>query len=132
MFGQKGRTSVGTDTGWACTFADEGVWLVASEMRDELNAQHILSLMHQLEDEGYVERLHEQDELRWLLSWQSVYSLSNHKSYAGSLAALNVPKIVDAVPYVESHGSLTDDDFTITVARWVDKEGRSIRFLELQ
>lgn len=78
-----------------------------------------VALLGQLEEEGFVQS---QDK-SLLLPWPSFYELLCHEEYRDSVALFGLPVIEDWCPVLNSQGSLTDPDFSITLAGWITPSG---------
>jgi len=98
--------------------------LAASELAtaQRLNAPDLPGLLEQLEDEGFALPV----EDGFLIPWDQVYILQVHSSFASSLPLLELPPATSASPVLESHHSLADPHFAITINRWHDGSGRTL------
>src|ERR1051325_7146522 len=68
----------------------------------------------QLIEEGYATP----DSDAVLLRWPSLYQLMREAAHASSIEVLNLPKLTDRVPALESRGGVSDQAFTIFVSGW--------------
>lgn len=62
----------------------------------------------------------------FLIPWDQVYALQAHFGFASSLSLSELPPATSASPVLESHHSLADPHFAITVSRWHDDSGRTL------
>ncbi len=62
----------------------------------------------------------------FLIPWDQIYALQAHSGFASSLPLLELPPATLASPVLESHDSLADPHFAITVNRWHDGSGRTL------
>lgn len=96
-------------------------WMNAPYRVNALSEQ--VALLTQLTEEGFAER--DGDALR--LPWSSLYQLLATDDYRDSLSILGLPQIEALRPKMESRGGLTDIDFSILLAGWVDSNSRPIQ-----
>jgi hypothetical protein len=87
-----------------------------------LDAPDLPGLLEQLEDEGFALPV----EDGFLIPWDQIYALQAHSGFASSLPLLELPPATGASPVLESHQSLADPHFAITVNRWHDGSGRTL------
>ena len=73
-------------------------------------------------DEGYaVER-----DAGWHVAWDGVYTLLAEADNRIDADVLGIPKPIELAPRLTSRGSLTDRDFVIATAGWLDGNGRVV------
>ena len=108
---------------WRAT--TEGLIIKSGALPDglgiDLNSTEALLLLDQLADEDMAIR---QDD-GFLLSWDQLHELVRSRVYASSIALLQLPDPIALVPQLQSRGSLTDADFSIGVAGWLDETGKA-------
>lgn len=88
---------------------------VAASLLDGVLAQWI--------DDGYAE---EEAPHGYRLSWPAVYAVIGNPDYSAQAPELGLPELLDWVPRLISRGSLSDQDFVVGIAGWLDGSGRSI------
>ncbi|KXW57566.1 RNA polymerase-associated protein RapA [Ferrovum myxofaciens] len=81
------------------------------------------ALLAQLTEEGFAER--DGDTLR--LRWGSLYQLLKTEGYQDSLPLLGLPPLEAWRPKLESLGGLTDTNFSILLAGWIDSDGNPVQ-----
>lgn len=89
-------------------------WIETLCKFNELSEQ--LALLVQLAEEGFAEPYG--DGLR--LPWDSLYQLLKSEDYQASIFLLGLPQLEDWRPKLESRGGLTDANFSILLAGWID------------
>jgi hypothetical protein len=94
--------------GWLESSADFGV---DSELK---------MLLGQLEEEGYAEA---RREIVWL-SWSDFYRAAASTEHQASVYALKLPPVEPWRPVLSSKETLVDPDFAVSIAGWLDPEGR--------
>lgn len=68
-----------------------------------------------LEEEGLLQRANE----GFLLPWDSCYQIFSREDLTGFGALLNLPEVFDDwLPYLQSHGGLSDEGFRIDLTSW--------------
>jgi len=82
-------------------------------------ASELLLLIRQLEEEGYLEA----EDDRLVLRWSDFYRLARSED-AQSIGLLDLPGIDQWSVSLASRGTLTDSDFSVVIAGWIDPEGR--------
>ena len=116
---------------WYRAWASDGLTVVRDPQRlaasvaataQLLDALDLPGLLEQLEDEGFALPV----EDGFLIPWDQVYALQAHSGFASSLPLLELPPATSASPVLESHQSLADPHFAITINRWHDGSGRTL------
>lgn len=123
----------GTRFQWLAT--SEGLLFTSQTSADDdphalgavLPSPEVATLLDQL----VTEDLATQQDRSYAMTWEQVYELSRSRAYASSLPLLLLPPYLSLVPQLQSHGSLTDPDFAIAIAGWVDATGASVRIQAL-
>ncbi len=82
-------------------------------------ASELSLLIRQLEEEGYVETEVDRHVLRWSEFYRLVRSEDTQ-----SIGLLGLPGIDQWHLSLASRGTLTDRDFSVVIAGWIDAEGR--------
>ena len=122
---------------WYRAFSDDGLAFVTDpETLDAqskatsapIDSSELESLFLQLEDEGFAEPLN----TGHLVPWARLYDLLEAPGYQSSIPILGLPAVKSYAPVLESRESLTDQDFSISIAGWHDGQGRSIGQAVLQ
>jgi superfamily II DNA or RNA helicase len=101
------------------TFADDD----SPALGAVLLSPEVATLLDQL----VTEDLAAQQDHAYAMSWEHVYELSRSRAYASSLPLLLLPPLLQLVPHLQSHGSLTDPDFAIAISGWGDATGAPAR-----
>jgi hypothetical protein len=97
-----------------------GINYTESDGSDVVPRAVIEPALVQWADEGYaVER-----DARWHVPWDAAYQLIAHADNRIDVDVLGIPKPIELAPRLISRGSLTDRDFVIATAGWVDGNGR--------
>ncbi len=116
---------------WYRTWTSDGLTVVHDPQRlvasvaataQLLDTPDLPGLLEQLEDEGFALPV----EDGFLIPWDQIYALQAHSGFASSLPLLELPPATSASPVLESHHSLTDPHFAITVSRWHDGSGHTL------
>lgn len=79
------------------------------------------TLLSQIEEEGYAVAADE----RLLLGWQEAYQLIATSEYRGCEAVLGLPEPVTLVPRLQTHGSLADHNFELSLG-WETTDARPL------
>lgn len=82
-----------------------------------------MALLAQLTEEGFAEP--DGDALR--LPWDSLYQLLAIEDYRDSISLLGLPMQEAWRPKLESRGGLTDNDFSILLAGWIDSNNSPVQ-----
>lgn len=82
-----------------------------------------VALLAQLAEEGFAEP----EDNAVLLSWESLYQLLATEDYRGSLPILGLPPLEKWHPKLGSHAGLTDPDFSILLAGWLDSNNLPVQ-----
>src|SRR5450759_3405977 len=69
------------------------------------------AFLHQLESDGYTQP----QPGGYLIPWNAIYDLLGHPDCAPSLSLLKIPDVSTYLPALESHNSLTDQAFSISI-----------------
>ena len=77
-------------------------------------------LLGQLEEEGFAE----QDAGRVRLSWHDFYRMAASPEHVGSAGVLKLPTMADWRPALSSKQTLTDSNFAVSIAGWIDPSGQ--------
>ncbi len=106
---------------FVATIQPEQSWLLNSA--DFGSQAELVMLLCQLEEEGY---------LQWgrnvlTLSWPDLYDLINDPVYHESLYLLQLPEIIAWRPVLSSNESLSDYNFSIILAGWINEHGEPVR-----
>jgi hypothetical protein len=105
-------------------FDEEGAIYAAVSEADLGNAKgsrrDTIAYLTQLNDEGFFTPLLED----WLLPWEQVYELLASAEEQTSFRLLSLPPVTSVRPILSSSGSLSDDDFKVTIQGWEDPSGR--------
>ncbi len=121
----------GTTFQWLAT--DEGVLFTLQNSAHPpvlgavLASPEIGTLLDQLVAEDLAAR---HDDV-YTMTWEQVHELSRSRAYASSLPLLEFPPFVSLVPHLQSHGSLTDPNFSIAITGWGDVDGGPVRLQAL-
>jgi hypothetical protein len=99
----------------------------APEHKKHLSANDIEAFLHQLEDEAYAQRRAD----GYLISWDAIYDLFQHRDYAPSLPLLHIPAVRSYSPVLQSRNSLADQTFSISIAAWRDEGGQRVDPVQL-
>lgn len=86
-----------------------------------LNSPEASLLLDQLADEDLASRLDD----GFLITWAQLHELVRSRAYASSLSLLQLPNPIALVPQLRSSGSLTDANFSIGIAGWLDEAGKA-------
>ncbi|RUQ40667.1 MAG: DEAD/DEAH box helicase [Candidatus Competibacteraceae bacterium] len=81
------------------------------------------ALVAQLEDEGFAER---DGDSAWI-EWANLYRLMSSPVYAECLPILGLPPVQRWRLALSSRGSLTDREFSVAIAGWIDPDDRPLR-----
>lgn len=99
-----------------------GIDYTESDGSDVIPRAIIEPALVQWADEGYaVER-----DARWHVPWDAAYQLIAHADNRIDVDVYGIPKPIELAPRLLSRGSLTDPDFVIATAGWVDGNGRVV------
>jgi len=63
----------------------------------------------------------------YTMSWEQVYEFTRSPTYVSSFALLELPPPIALAPQLQSHRGLTDHNFSIAIAGWVNAVGSSVR-----
>ena len=85
------------------------------------------ALLVQWDDDGLASR----DSDGWHIGWDALYQMIDGGAYEDVRAAAGIPDFTDAVPRLVSAGSLTDRNFSISIAGWYSATGVQIDRLSL-
>lgn len=107
---------------WSLTLEPEGLRYQASPHGHSPLAIDMEPLIVQWEDDGIASR--EGDG--WRVSWSALYEMLDGGHYQDVCAAAGIPEITGVVPRLVSAGSLTDADFSISIAGWHTKDGAPV------
>jgi SNF2-related domain/Restriction endonuclease/Helicase conserved C-terminal domain len=99
----------------------------AAQTTEFLSVGDVDDLLHQLHDDGYADA--QQDG--YLIPWEAIYGLLENTDYASSVPLLAIPNVGSFYPTLESHGSLIDKEFSITIVNWRDGAGHRIGPVQL-
>jgi hypothetical protein len=99
----------------------------AAQTAKSLASNEADDLLHQLRDDGYAQAYQD----GYLIPWEATYGLLDNSDYASSLPILAIPRIGSYYPTLESHGSLTDKDFSILIANWRNGAGHRLDSVQL-
>lgn len=83
-----------------------------------------VSLLSQLEEEGYAEMKPDDNEL--CIPWDNLYKICDSNGYQSSLHLLKIPELQQVRPVLSSKQSLADQNFLITIAGWRNPDGTPI------
>ena len=83
----------------------------------------LVSLLSQIEEEGFA-RWHDQE---LILPWAAFYELTCSQDFQSSIGLLGLPNIENWRPLLSSHGSLSDQDFSVIISGWLDSLDRPVR-----
>ncbi|MBF0141335.1 MAG: restriction endonuclease [Magnetococcales bacterium] len=83
----------------------------------------LVQFLTQIEDEGFATL----DGDTVSIAWHDLYRLMASQDYSESIGLLGLPPVECWRPTLESHGSLTDPGFSITLAGWSGPDGRRPR-----
>jgi len=114
---------------WQAT--TEGLMFKSGALPDalgvDLKSPEASLLLDQLADEDLAIR---QDD-GFLISWAQIHELVRSRAYASSISLLQLPDPIALVPQLQSSGSLTDTNFSIGVAGWLDETGKAAAVVAL-
>jgi hypothetical protein len=79
-------------------------------------------LLGQLEEEGYAETSGEVVSL----AWQDFYRVATSTEHGPSIGTLKLPRIEPWRPRLSSKETLIDQTFAVSIAGWLDPEGKSL------
>ena len=82
--------------------------------------RELAMLLGQLDEEGFAE----QDGGRVRLSWQNFYRILASPEYEGSVGVLKLPTMQAWRPALSSKQTLTDPNFAVSIAGWIDPRGQ--------
>ncbi|MFA6920936.1 MAG: SNF2-related protein [Gallionella sp.] len=106
-----------------CTKYHDANIVFSAATTDWIDAPHnfgeqreLVGLLAQLAEEGFAEV----DGPALKLSWNSLYQLLASDDYRNSISLLRLPMQEGWRPKLDSRGGLTDPDFSILLAGWVD------------
>lgn len=97
-------------------------WSAIPSQKGEACAPLARPILHQIESDG----LATYQEHGYIASWDDVYAIVRHSEYSQVVAELNIPAIKAVAPSLESVGTLTDKDFGVSIAGWIDTSGASV------
>lgn len=80
----------------------------------------LAGFLSQLEEEGYADR----DGANLTIPWADLYRIAESAELLEGFGLFGLPPAEDWRFALESHGSLTDGDFSIVLARWFDPDGK--------
>lgn len=130
-FGSNRAVAEATRFEWSATaiglrFAiSDGQSLSHHDIRQVLASSEVRPLLEQLVGEDMAsEDEPGPDATGFHMSWEQVHEFVRSRIYATSRPILQVPPISQIVPKLVSSGSLTDAHFAISVASWLDPNGR--------
>lgn len=107
------------------TFDDNGIHFPINLFSDlRKSPPHIKSLhqyLKQLEEEEYVT----QDSLNWTITWDQIYSILNNEEHLTSLKLLAIPDLAKVKPEIVGSGSLSDENFSLSIKSWILPDGTS-------
>ncbi|MEI7968365.1 MAG: SNF2-related protein [Betaproteobacteria bacterium] len=101
---------------WYAKESEAGL-LVTRISDDARPLEHTLILdgwLSQLEDDGFACPI----ENGFLVSWDALYELHDHREHAQALVMLSLPPVTEATPILSSRGSLDDEAFSISIDGW--------------
>jgi superfamily II DNA or RNA helicase len=70
--------------------------------------------------------------VRWVVPWDAAYEILRSNQYDDVIGVAKFPNTIDLAPRLISRASLTDRDFSIGIAGWVDKHGRATERVSLK
>ena len=82
--------------------------------------RELAMLLGQLDEEGFAE----QDGGGVRLSWQNFYRILASPEYEGSVGVLKLPTMQAWRPALSSKQTLTDSNFAVSIAGWIDPRGQ--------
>lgn len=116
------RDSDSAQIGWRADVKDDGLYYSRAAASVTISNPILESLLVQWADAGHAI---EQDG-GWVVPWRSVYELLPGTESREQLESVGVPSGTVLAPQLISRGSLTDREFTIAIAGWIDESGRSV------
>ena len=105
---------------WRMTTSEKGVHLSTVGEGVRLTSQMLDGYIAQLIDDGFA--LEAADGID--LPWESIYAALASPGYTDLQALLGLPGFTDLVPCLRSTGSLTDENFAISVSGWIKATGQ--------
>lgn len=114
--------------GWRADISPEGLLYLRAPGADAIAPELFDGVLAQWLDDG---RVRASGEDQWQLPWSSVYAVLRDPGYAADATALGIPDIRALAPRLISVGALSDSNFQIAVAGWVDADGRAVHPVSL-
>lgn len=107
------------------TFDDHGIHfdlsLFADIKKSSTKIKNLYQYLNQLEEEDYASH----DSVKWTISWDQVYSIINNHEHQTSLNLLAIPEQTIVKPEIVGSGSLSDENFSLSVKSWILPGGSS-------
>jgi superfamily II DNA or RNA helicase len=132
MFGWfKGKLRTKTSERWFWrAFLPEGLVIVPNEGslpatskgRERIEVAGSEDLLSQLEDDGLT--VSHGDAV--VIPWEHVFRLLGGSDQQDCRSLLGLPEEVPCVPALQSHGTLTDRSFGISIPLWFDRDGKTL------
>ena len=118
-----------------CTWNQQGIsyqavtarhdWLV--DARRFGTDSELALLLGQLLEEGYAQDLGESVSLAWQDFYRMVQANEFGNEFGASMATLKLPPQQNWRPILSSKGSLTDPDFAVSIAGWLDPHAQRLQ-----
>jgi len=120
---QIGATVESRVTRWQVTPLAEGLeYLPSDDGGAGVDATILQSALVQWRDEGYAA----EHGAGWIVPWGAAYQILADPGYTEIAETLGIPAVRSTVPRLRSRGSLTDQDFFISIMGWLDDQGQTI------
>ena len=113
------RASGSGEPSWSVLVDNNGVRVASGGKGRVVGGQELQGYLAQLLDDGYASEV----EGGVFLSWNGFYSALESPGYEGLQEVLGLPSFSNLVPVLRSKGSLTDEDFAISIAGWFEEGG---------
>lgn len=110
----RGQRQVDLIDVWFVSTSDEGIHLSRDGQGHRCASDELTGFVVQLSDDGLATARATGHQITWAAFYKAVSS--GH--YDGLAEALGLPSVTSRSPVLESHGSLSDPDFTIELAGW--------------
>jgi hypothetical protein len=109
------KAQLATNNSWTRLLENDGVLIRRASNGHQLSNNLLPAYLAQLIDDGFATE--EVDE-KVSIPWTSVYEALRSPGYDELAAVLELPPFTTSQPSLQSRNSLTDQDFSISIAGW--------------